>query len=113
MKDSRKDIAEFMLNSLKQKSFREKLGFLNTDFHIVKAGSPAFRLLISTEFPSVKPHHRIDDNAVQVFWDSDDLKLLIEVGNEVRWILLKESAKTFFKFCLYLIAALIFLNTLF
>jgi hypothetical protein len=50
---------------------------------------------------------------VQVFWDSDDLKLLIEVENEVRWILLKESAKTFFKFCLYLVAALIFLNTLF
>ena len=79
----------------------------------MKAGSSTFRLLISTEFPNVRPYHHIDDNEVQVFWDSDNLKLLIEVENEVRWMLLKESAKAFFKFCLYLLAALFFLNTLF
>jgi hypothetical protein len=41
------------------------------------------------------------------------LKFLIEIQSEIRWLLLKQSAKTFFKFCLYLIAALILSNNLF
>jgi hypothetical protein len=113
MKDRNKDVATFMLNSLKEKSFRDKLGLLNTDVKIIPLGNSTFRLLIVTDYPYVGLFYHNDDNNVNEFLNSDDLKFLIEIQSEIRWLLLKQSAKTFFKFCLCLIATLILSNTLF
>lgn len=112
MTNSSKEIALSMLSSLKQKSFRDKLGLLNTDVKIIKFGSPTFRLLIVTDYPRVRLFYHNDDNYVNEFLNSDDLKFLIEIQSEVRWLLLKQSAMTFFKFCLFAIGTLAVLKNI-
>ena len=110
--NSSKKIALSMLSSLKQKSFRDKLGLLNTDVKIILLGNSTFRLLIVTDYPHVQHRYFNDDNNVNEFLNSDDLAFLIEIQSEVRWLLLKQSAKTFFKFCLFLIGTLAVLKNI-
>ena len=111
MTNSSKEIAASMLASLKRKSFKDELGFLDTNYYINNYGSPAFRLQVSTTYPDVRSFHFSNIEVVE-FCNSTNLKFLLEIQSEIRWLLLKQSAKTFFKFCLFPIGTLVVLKNI-
>jgi hypothetical protein len=106
--DSKK-IAKSMLASLKRKSFKDELGFLDTNYYIVNYGSPAFRLKVSTTYPDVRSSHLSNIEVVE-FCNSTNLKFLFEIKREVRWLLIKQSCKTLFKFCFFMLGVIAILK---
>jgi hypothetical protein len=109
MTNSSKEIAASILASLKRKSFKDELGFLDTNYYIVNYGSPTFRLQVSTTYPDVRSSHLSNIEVVE-FCNSTNLKFLLEIKNELRWLLIKQSSKILFKFCFYLLGLLAILK---
>jgi hypothetical protein len=102
MTNNSKEIAASMLASLKRKSFKDELGVLDTNYYIINYGSPVFRLQVSTTYPDVRSSHQYYIEVVE-FCNSTNLKFLLEIKSEIRWLLIKQSSKTLFKFCFYLL----------
>ena len=101
-----KKIAKSMLESLKEKSFRDELGFFNTFIYIKKVYGTYFRLEISTFYPDVG---HFEPEAAE-FYESENLKLIIKIKNEVQWLIIKQSGKTLFKFCFFMLGVIAILK---
>ena len=103
--DSKK-IAKSMLASLKIMSFKDELGVFNTFLYIKKIYGPYFRLDISTFYSDLG---HFEPLAVE-FYESENLELIIKIKNEVRWLIIKQSCKTLFKFCFFMLGVIAILK---
>ena len=101
-----KKIAKSMLESLKEKSFKDELGFFNTFIYIKKVYGTYFRLEISTFYPDVGHFEQL----AAEFYESENLKFIIKIKNEVRWLIIKQSCKTLFKFCFFMLGVIAILK---
>ena len=98
--DSKK-IAASILKSLKEKSFRDEIGYFDAIYRISKYDSD-FRFTITVMYPADVDY----ELGPKEVYESKSLKLVMKVRNEVRWLLLKKSIKSLFKICFWVLVLL-------